>query len=108
MKCVPSDADSDSDADAGLYDPTTKMLYRNLRESRNVIGPAVERGNVSEGTAAGFVEEFAAGDVDLLQGLEAISGEARAHDIQPVEVFPPPRAQEFGGVRPNPGLATEA
>ena len=99
---------ADSDTDAGLYHPTTKMLNRDFSKGSNVIGPAVERGNVSEGTAAGLVEDLAAGDVNLLQRLEAVSGKAGAYDIQSVEVFAPPFAEEFGGIGPDPGLAAKS
>jgi hypothetical protein len=84
------------------------MLNRDFSESRNVIRPAVEGRDVSEGATTGLVEELAAGDVNLLQCLEAISGETWAHDIEPVEVLATPLAQESGGIWPNPGLAAES
>ena len=86
-------------------DPTTEILDHDLGERCNVFRAAVEGRNVTETFAAALGEDLAAGNIDFLQGFEAIRGESRADDIQLLESFAAPLLEEVGGIGTGPLLA---
>ena len=64
--------------------------------------------DVAELLAAQLQEFVTVFDLDLVQGLEAIGGESRAHDIDRLDATLDQLVQHGGGIRLNPGLFAEA
>src|SRR5205807_1345151 len=60
--------------------PAAAVLLDQIGECLRVSGAGVERRDVLEAEAAGAHEGLAILDVDLLERLQAVDGETRAHD----------------------------
>src|SRR5262245_23407410 len=65
---------------AGAVGPSGAVLRDEVGEEPAVLDAGVERRHVHELTAARGEETCAIFHVDLLDGLEAVDGETRAHD----------------------------
>src|SRR5262245_14105934 len=72
----------DRNLSASPFDPALEVAHHQVGEEAHVVGPVVQGRDVAVALAAGVEEEFAVEAVDLLQGLQAVGGEAGADHVQ--------------------------